>query len=470
MGKTIGRKVLTMVGILGVLLLGIVLANVSALSIIKGLDGELESTIEQYTQAARQGDVGQMQEMEENLTSILNHNITRIEGTYTFDMVLVVAIIFTIIGTVLVVLKTISGPARRANIHLNEIVHKIKESKGDLTERIQVQSKDEVGRLVTGINSFIENLQDIMKTIKTNSEKLLDASDRIVLQVSASSENAVNVSAATEELSASMEEISATLEEIATGSKKILAQVQTINGVADDGGEMVKDIKHRASNMYDETVKSKEETADVISSIKVMLETAVEESKTVEKINELTGDILNISSQTNLLALNASIEAARAGEVGKGFAVVADEIRVLADSSRDAANNIQNISNMVTSAVESLANNARHILNFVDEKVIQDYDRFVGVANQYQEDADHMDHIIMEFTEMSSHVETTMSTMNNSLGDISIAVDESAQGVTSVAENAVNLVNAISRIQQATEESQEFSAELQEKTKRFERV
>lgn len=470
MGKTIGRKVLTMVGILGLLLLGIVLANLSALSIINGFNKEIESNINQYMDAAKQGNSEQMQEIEESLTSILYHNTLRIEGTCTFDMVLIVAVVIAMAITVFVVIKTVSGPAKKANLHLNKIVEKMKENKGDLTARIPVRSKDEVGRLVSGINGFIENLQNVIKTIKTNTRNLLDVSENIVAQVSTSSESAMNVSASTEELSANMQEISVALDEIATESKDVLGKVQNISNTADDGVEMVNDIKHRATDMYDETVKSKEATLGVINNIRTTLEAAVEESKSVEQINGLTSDILNITSQTNLLALNASIEAARAGEAGKGFAVVADEIRVLADSSRDAANNIQNISNMVTDAVEKLAANAGDMLKFVDEKVIKDYEGFVKVANQYQEDADQMNHILTEFAGMSSQMEATMSTMNHSLGDISMAVDESAQGVTGVAENAVSLVNAISQIQQATERSQEISKELQEKTDRFERV
>ena len=87
--------------------------------------------------------------------------------------------------------------------------------------------------------------------------------------------------------------------------------------------------------------ENKRTTDEMVGNIVGTLKKAIEDSKSVERVNELTGEILNISSQTNLLALNASIEAARAGEAGKGFAVVADEIRQLADSSRDTANNIQ---------------------------------------------------------------------------------------------------------------------------------
>ena len=470
MKNTIGKKVLLTLGTLGIILLLIILANVSALSIMNGFNQDLNNNIDAFVEAAHNNDTDTLNTLHEELSKTLSHSNARIEGTYIFDLALIVVAIMIMIIAILIALKTIVAPTKRANHHLSDIVEKLKQNKGDLTERIKVESTDEVGQLVIGINSFIEHLQGIVQLLHINTVKILNAADDINFQVKDSSENAVNISAATEELSASMQEIAATLDEIASSSKGILEEVQNISQTADNGAEMVKDIKYRATDMYDETVKSKDEATSVINDIRDTLTVAVEESKSVQKINELTDDILNITGQTNLLALNASIEAARAGEAGKGFAVVADEIRVLADSSRDAANNIQNISILVTSAVEKLAKNAENMLNFVDEKVIHDYDGFVEVANQYQADADHINKILTEFTSKSSAMENTMRTMNNSLNNISIAVDESATGVASAAENAVKLVASISNIQQSAEQSQEISRELQEEACFFEKA
>ena len=140
---------------------------------------------------------------------------------------------------------------------------------------------------------------------------------------------------------------------------------------------------------------------NLMDSILSALKRAIEDSKSVDRVNDLTGEILNISSQTNLLALNASIEAARAGEAGKGFAVVAEEIRQLADSSREAANNIQTINNMVTNAVKELIKDSSELVKYINESILPDYDNFVDSGKQYNLDATHVNEVVDHFDEQA---------------------------------------------------------------------
>lgn len=419
----------------------------------------LDASQEAYTEA-----------MESRINQVANQIDIKIAGTYVFNMVMILVFILMAGATFLIVVRTIASPAKKASGHLNQIVEKIQKDEGDLTERIVVKTQDEVGQLVSGVNGFIEQLQSLMRKLKGESARMMESADNITNRVNDSNENVNSVSAAMEQLAASMEEVSVSLEQITNGSNDIYKKAQVLAGRAGNGAELVEEIKVRAQSVRQDAVDSKAAASKMITEIRVMLEEAVKESKSVGRINELTGDILDISSQTNLLALNASIEAARAGEAGKGFAVVADEIRVLADNSRDAANNIQNISNMVTTAVEKLAQNAENMLQFIDEDVMKDYDGFVDVANNYQHDAEDMDIILTEFASGATEMQTIMQHINVGINDISTTVDESAKGVSNVAENTGSLVAAMAHIQQETQNSQSISRELCDEVERFKKV
>lgn len=110
------------------------------------------------------------------------------------------------------------------------------------------------------------------------------------------------------------------------------------------------------------------------------------------------------------------------------------------------------------------------MLKFIDEKVMKDYDDFVGVAGQYEKDADDINEILSNVAANTNEISSTMQAMNTGIGDISIAVDENAKGVTSVAENAVSLVEAFTNIQKETESNQKISSKLTDEVNRFKKV
>lgn len=406
----------------------------------------------------------------EKRMAIQDKSTSKIDQTCNFGGILMGVFLVVLVVTIVDVIVTIAKPARESGVLLRKIINKIDNDEGDLTERIPVKTKDEIGQMTAGINGFLDQLQGVIHKLKQESEQMMISVETVRQKISESNENADCVSAAMEEMAASMEEISATLGQLATGSNSVLDEVKAMTGKVNDGVSLVVDIKGRAQDMHRNTVEGKESAGQIMADIRKTLETAVEESRSVEQINELTGEILNIASQTNLLALNASIEAARAGEAGRGFAVVADEIRGLADNSRDTANNIQSISNQVTKAVGELSKNAEGMMRFIDEKVMKDYDGFVEVVAQYEKDADSVNDILSEFAKNTGDINDTIRTMNMGINDIATAVDESAKGVTSVAENAVSLVESITQIQQETENNQKISSQLSSEVNRFKKV
>lgn len=376
----------------------------------------------------------------------------------------------TVVVAIIVVTVTIVKPAKSTGKVLQGIVEKLENNEGDLTERIPVKSKDEIGQMTLGINGFMENLQGVMRTLKEHSEKMKISAEQVRTGLDESSGNANNVSATMEEMSASMEEISATLETIVRGNNEVNEEIKSVGNQITDGVELVDKIQERVDHMHQETIESKNSTGRMLEDIKVTLQKAVEESRSVEKIRELTGEILDISSQTNLLSLNASIEAARAGEAGRGFAVVADEIRVLADNSKDTANNIQEISQLVMKAVDKLATSAEKMMEFVDKKILTDYDGFVDIVGQYKQDAERVNNILDEIYTNTENILEAMGAMNVGINDISIAVDESAKGIVETTESVVDLVGELERIHNATTANETISVRLSDEVMRFKKV
>lgn len=415
---------------------------------------------------------------EETITELLNvkadEAMNRSEASiaqiFSMNGIFIGLTVLVIILSILIVLLTIVHPAKKSGRFLNEIIGKIQNNEGDLTDRIPVKSRDEIGQMSQGINLFLEELQKIMHKLKNESDMMQESVMSVSNGVDDSKNSANNVSAAMEQMSASMEEIAATLTQLSEGSDHVLAEVQQMNGQVNEGVSLVNGIKVRARKMYDSTISGKETTTQLVADIRNELAAAVEESRSVEQIKDLTAEILSIASQTNLLSLNASIEAARAGEAGRGFAVVADEIRQLADGSRDTANNIQQISQMVIGAVDKLSKKAEEALDFIDGKIMKDYDGFVDIVGQYEHDADSVDSIFSGFASDISTITEAVEDMNVGISGISTAVDENAHGITDVAESVGGLVSAIDRIKAETANNQDISERLGDEVKRFKNV
>lgn len=383
------------------------------------------------------------------------------------SIVFITIAIIMLILTIFICYVSIVRPLRKVNHELAFIVDSINKNQGDLTARITVSGKDEIGTIAYGINLFMETLQKVMGKIRKSSESMDNIVEDVFYKVTTVNDNASDISSVMEQISASMQEISST---ITTVQDNTCGIGDNVTKLADASNELLnysETMEKTAGDMEKNAVKNKQNTSQIVNSIIGKLQIAIKESKKVEKVNELTDNILNISSQTNLLALNASIEAARAGEAGKGFAVVANEISQLADSSRETANNIQSINTMVITSVNELISNSNHLVKYINENILPDYDGFVLAGKQYSKDSIYINETIEKFDQMAMNLRHLMNNINESINEISSAIDESANGVANVTANTSNLVKDIDQISLGIGKNREVTEELNIEAQHF---
>lgn len=403
----------------------------------------------------------------------VNNASTALDSQFTLsdraNIIIFAILMATGIIIILAILKIVR-PLQSANGQLSKIISDIDSSKGDLTSRININSHDEVGELVDGINLFIEKLQEIMKSIRSHSENILVSSKEIADKINESGNNTNEVSATMDEIAAAMQEISATVEELSSGSENIFESIIHLTDKINDGNVLTKDIQSRSLNYKTEIENEKTNAVAIINEIKNTLEQSIENSKEAAQIQSLTENILQIASQTNLLSLNASIEAAHAGEAGKGFSVVAAQISELAESSRTIAKNIQEISTLVTESVTGLSSNSKKLLEFVNNDVLTDYDKFVAISDNYYNDAVNVNNILEEFTNGTSALKTTMSEMNHGINDISTTIEESANGTNDISSRIRNIASSVEAIKSQTAENQSIGNELKKNVEVFKNI
>lgn len=379
-------------------------------------------------------------------------------------------IVIAVFATILVVCVAIFGvlrPLLAMNRKLKGMIENIEAGKGDLTQRVEVRGKDEIGQLSEGINAFIATLQRTMNQVTVSSDKLHTVVDNVVGKVSGVNVSSMDISANMEELSATMEEISASVATIRENTGNADEKVDILTEATKDLVNYAGEMQKRAEALEQKAVENKSNTGAIVTDNIAKLRKAIEDSKKVERINELTNEILQISGQTNLLALNASIEAARAGEAGKGFAVVADEIRVLADSSKQTADNIQEINKLVVAAVQELTDCSDAIVNYINEAILPDYDGFVASGKQYNEDAVHVNEIVTEFHQMADELLRMVDEINRTVNGIATAIDESTKSVTDVTESTNMLVGDINSVADEMGENKTIAEVLHAETECF---
>lgn len=305
------------------------------------------------------------------------------------------------------------------------------------------KQKDEIGDMATKIHdmrkklrAMMENLQQTQQILETNTGNL----NQLMKQNSAYAEDN---SAATQELAAGMEETSANAAHIVENVGIMRESSDNIQRLAEDGEKNSGQIQERAGEMERISTESRHKTDQMYAVMKQKTDAAVEQAKSVQKINALTDNIKQISSQTNLLALNANIEAARAGEAGRGFAVVASEIGDLATQTLDTVSTIDEIVGEVNSSVSNMTECLTTIMEFLEQTVLGDYEHFAQVGEQYHADADTFQQIMQQTKEAVDALEQHIGEISSTVSEINSMVEQSTDGISGIAEKSGSTQNLV---------------------------
>lgn len=379
---------------------------------------------------------------------------------------IIVSIVSIIIAVFVIQLKIIR-PISTAEKELSTIIQDIEERHGDLTKRITIYSKDEIAALGNGINAFIEKLQNIFRMVSESSNKMDHTANKISESVITSNNSVNDLSALTEELAATMTEVGRNASTINENASSVSNEVNAIAEKTNDINDYSKRMKAHAENMENTASTNMAVTKKKVSQILDVLNQSIKDSSSIDQIDSLTGQILEIAQQTNLLALNASIEAARAGEVGKGFAVVADEISQLADASRETANNIQKINSVITTAVHNLAEHSNDLVEYLNDSIMNDFESFVEAGVEYKQNATYIENVMNEFAGKTDVLKDTVAEIATSIDTISNAIAEGSEGVTSTAESMQVLASDIDNISKETTDNLEIASLLKKETEIF---
>lgn len=416
----------------------------------------IESDIESIKKIVNQDADAQRQK----LTSAYHSSI----GTSIVTILISIAALFS---AMVAVLRWVIHPLANTNREMNEIISEIDNRQGDLTRRVTITNNKEVASVGGGINAFMAKLQEIFRMISSNSRDLEGVVNEVRESVQTSNGSVSDLSALTEELSATMQDISDNASRINENTESVAGEVKSIAEKTIEINQYTKEMKEHAEAMEHAARENMDTTGAKVNDIVSVLSQAIEDSNSVNQVDNLTNDILNIASQTNLLALNASIEAARAGDAGKGFAVVASEISQLAAASQEAANNIQSINAIVITAVHNLADNANGLVEYMNEKILPEFQKFVESGGAYHDKATFIESVMADFEAKTDSLQNSMDEIANSVNTISHAIEEGVSGVVSAADSTQVLVSDMDKISKKMDENFAIAEGLKKETSVF---
>lgn len=303
----------------------------------------------------------------------------------------------------------------------------------NLSYDIEIDRNDEFGETAIALTNIKKNMIELVNVLKEQVTELSSDSEELYTTIEEVDTKFISIKEYTNSIYAEVQESTAATEEISASAEEVNASVEELTSRATEGSNRAEDVKGKAVAAKNRIKESRQKSLDLYLSKQKDILKAIEEGKVVDQVKIMADGISEIAEKTNLLALNASIEAARAGEQGKGFAVVANEVRVLAEQSKETAETIQQTIVKVQDSFKNLSINSEDLLEFIDGPITRDYDEFEEVSQDYENDAKFI-------SEMSEDIAAMTEEINATVGQVTNATQNVAQGAQKSNESTANIV------------------------------
>ena len=377
---------------------------------------------------------------------------------------LIVGGLFILLAVVIGIIVTgkITKPITKLTTVINDI------SELNMTDEHEIPiTKDEIGVMGAAVARMKHQLQEIVGDLNGISGKLVSDSSTLYDISENVTEASTNNSATNEELAASMESTSQSTENVTNSVQDMNSSAIEVANKINEGTNLTSSAMDKAQEIHERTRQAREETLKVYDEIKGTSEQAIIQAKEVQKINELANAIQEIADQTTLLSLNASIEAARAGEQGRGFAVVASEIANLASESTTTGANIVTIVAQVNTSVETLTKCLVDALEFLENKVMNDYDAFMESSDEYSSAAKNIEDFMNQANEEVDQLKSAISSITDAMDSINRNINECSIGINDIANKTTEVVELTSESFERSNNCKTSASELQDITSRF---
>ena len=365
-------------------------------------------------------------------------------------------------------ISMIMGHVMARNVlKINRKMEELAGNEGDLTQEIQIRSGDEIENVANSFNSFMVKLRTMILSVKDSGDKLEDNTNQTNRELQEATEELNQISGALNGMTETMQETSESVTEIEEAAVSIKQMSEELYEKTMSGAEYADNVSETADEARKTCQSSKEQMSQIVGEMSQALNDTIEDSVKIDRIIELTNDIISISEQTQLLALNASIEAARAGEEGKGFAVVAGEVSKLADATAQTAMEIESINQFTVDTVNALVNISKQMIDYVDNVISTDYDRMVEIGQAYHQDSREFKSQFDDFCKLAEQLSLNMETIENNISKIMEVIEVETASISDVADVSDKIYGKMQNASSNSGVNEEIVGELGEMLDKF---